>query len=126
MAEKKRENELAEKDDAVIVLYIDLQKVPCHRHCKPALVITKENSICSHNYTIYDKKSEEATYYVWNESEGDLSSNTFSCLLLSTHSNVPAFGPPANLSIHWPLAPSFQRGLSTNPEATVWCVCGCS
>ena len=51
----------------------------CHRLCKPALVITKENSICSHNYTIYDKKSEEATYYVWNESEGDLSSNTFSC-----------------------------------------------
>ena len=25
---KKRENELAEKDDAVILLYIDLQKVP--------------------------------------------------------------------------------------------------
>ena len=28
MAEKKRENELAEKDDAVILLYIDLQKAP--------------------------------------------------------------------------------------------------
>ena len=28
MVEKKRENELAEKDDAVILLYIDLQKVP--------------------------------------------------------------------------------------------------
>ena len=28
MAEKKRENELAEKDDTVILLYIDLQKVP--------------------------------------------------------------------------------------------------
>ena len=28
MAENKRENELAEKDDAVILLYIDLQKVP--------------------------------------------------------------------------------------------------
>ena len=28
MAEKKRENELAEKDDAVILLYIDLQHVP--------------------------------------------------------------------------------------------------
>ena len=27
MAEKKRENELAEKDDAVILLYIDLQRV---------------------------------------------------------------------------------------------------
>ena len=26
----------------------------------------------------------------------------------------------------WPSAPSFQRGLSTNPDATVWCVCGCS
>ena len=28
MPEKKRENELAEKDDTVILLYIDLQKVP--------------------------------------------------------------------------------------------------
>ena len=28
MTEKKRENELAEKDDTVILLYIDLQKVP--------------------------------------------------------------------------------------------------
>ena len=28
MAEKKRENELAEKDDAVILFYIDLRKVP--------------------------------------------------------------------------------------------------
>ena len=28
MAEKKRENVLAEKDDAVILLYIDLHKVP--------------------------------------------------------------------------------------------------
>ena len=27
MADKNRDNELAEKDDAVILLYIDLQKV---------------------------------------------------------------------------------------------------
>ena len=26
----------------------------------------------------------------------------------------------------YPSAPSFQQGLSTNPDATVWCVCGCS
>ena len=32
---------------------------------------------------------------------------------------------PAYLSI-WPAAPSLQRGLSTNPGVTVWCVCGCS
>ena len=28
MTEKKRDNELAENDDAVILLYIDLRKVP--------------------------------------------------------------------------------------------------
>ena len=28
MAEKKRENELEEKDDAVILLYSDIKKVP--------------------------------------------------------------------------------------------------
>ena len=32
---------------------------------------------------------------------------------------------PAYLSI-WPAAPSLQRGLSTNPGVTMWCICGCS
>ena len=89
MAEKKREIELAEKDDAVILLYIDLQKVPLSPSLQASACYYKSKSICSHNYTIYDKKSKEATYYVWNESEGDLSSNTFFCLLLSTHSHDP-------------------------------------
>ena len=31
---------------------------------------------------------------------------------------------PEYLSI-WPATPSLQRGLATNPEVTVWCVCGC-
>ena len=43
--EKKRNNECAEKDGAVIVFYINLQKVICHRLCKPALVITKVNYV---------------------------------------------------------------------------------
>ena len=68
MAEKKRENELAENEFFFILIY---KRYLCHSLCKPALVITKVNSICSHNYTIYDKKSKEATYYDWNESEGD-------------------------------------------------------
>ena len=50
-------------------------------------------------------------------------------VVVSTHSldpclwgesDHPAFGPPASLSLH------LQRGLSTNPGLTVWCVCGCS
>ena len=31
-----------------------------------------KSKLSSHNYTIYDKKSKEATCYDWNESEGDL------------------------------------------------------
>ena len=31
---------------------------------------------------------------------------------------------PASPSI-WPAVQSLRRGLSTNPEATMWCVCGC-
>ena len=41
----------------------------CHRLCKPALVIAK-SKLCSHNYAIYDKKSNDATCYVLNETEG--------------------------------------------------------
>ena len=32
---------------------------------------------------------------------------------------------PASPSI-WPAVQSLQRGLSTNPGVTMWCVCGCS
>ena len=32
---------------------------------------------------------------------------------------------PASPSI-WPAMQSLRRGLSTNPGATMWCVCGCS
>ena len=40
-------------------------------------------------------------------------------------SDVPDCGPPASFSVH--LASSaVRRGLSTNPGATMWCVCGCS
>ena len=42
-------------------------------------------------------------------------------------------GPIIPLLVHqpayiyiWPAAPSLQRGLSTNPGVTVWCVCGWS
>ena len=32
---------------------------------------------------------------------------------------------PVYLTI-WPAAPLLQRGLSTNPWVTVWCLCGCN
>ena len=32
---------------------------------------------------------------------------------------------PASPSI-WPAVQSLRRGMSTNPGATMWCVCGCS
>ena len=32
---------------------------------------------------------------------------------------------PASPSI-WPAVQSLRRGLSTNPGATMWCICGCS
>ena len=32
---------------------------------------------------------------------------------------------PASPSI-WPAVQSLRQGLSTNPGATMWCVCGCS
>ena len=41
-------------------------------------------------------------------------------------SDVPACRPPASFSVHLPAVQSLRRGLSTNPGATMWCVCGCS
>ena len=37
----------------------------------------------------------------------------------------PVVHQPASPSI-WPAVQSLQRGLSTNPGVTMWCVCGCS
>ena len=39
-------------------------------------------------------------------------------LVCGGEADHPAFGPPSSLSL--------QRGLSTNPGVTMWCVCGCS
>ena len=56
-------------------------------------------------------------------------------LLLSTHSHGPCWwgSPMFPLVVHqpaspsiWPAVQSLRRGLSTNPGATMWCVCGCS
>ena len=58
-----RDNELAEKDDTVIVLYIDLQKVLLSPSLQTSDCYYK-SKLCSHNYTIYDQKSKEATCYV--------------------------------------------------------------
>ena len=56
-------------------------------------------------------------------------------MLLSIHSHDTASGgipmfplvvhQPASPSI-WPAVQSLRRGLSTNPGAIMWCVCGCS
>ena len=47
-------------------------------------------------------------------------------LVCGGNSIIPLlFHQPAYLSI-WPASPSLQRGLSTNPGMTVWCVCVCN
>ena len=52
--------------------------------------------------------------------------------VVSTHSLDPCLSiiaplvhQPAYLSI-WLAAPSLQRGLTTNPGVTGWCICRCS
>ena len=56
-----------------------------------------------------------------------------SSMLLSTHSHDPWLVGGVRCSrlwstsqLIWPAVQSLRRGLSTNPGATMWCVCGCS
>ena len=58
----------------------------------------------------------------------------YSCCCLPTPMALASGGSPMfPLVVHqpaspsiWPAVQSLRRGLSTNPGATMWCVCGCS
>ena len=64
----------------------------------------------------------------------ELYNYTFCCCCLPTPMALASGGSPMfPLVVHqpaspsiWPAVQSLRRGLSTNPGATVWCVCGCS
>ena len=63
-----------------------------------------------------------------------ISAGTGSCCCLPTPMTLASGGSPMfPLVVHqpaspsiWPAVRSLRRGLSTNPGATMWCVCGCS
>ena len=74
--EKNRDNEIALNDESTVVLYIDLYKVLLSPSIQASVVYYK-TKLCCHNYTIYDKKTKQATCYIWSETEADLSSSTF-------------------------------------------------
>ena len=78
--EKNRDNEIALNDESTVVLYIDLQKVLLSRSIQASAVYYK-TKLCCYNYTIYDKKTKQATCYIWSETEADLSSNTCCAML---------------------------------------------
>ena len=75
----------------------------------------------------YSRKIEEA--------RGDNKSmfNCCCCCLPTPMALASGGSPMFPLVVHQPASPSFwpamqslRRGLSTNPGATMWCVCGCS
>ena len=61
-------------------MYIDVQKVLLASQLQ-ARGIYYKTQLCVYNYTIYNKKTQKAKWYLWSECDGDLSSNTFSCML---------------------------------------------
>ena len=69
-------------DEFTVVLYIDLQKVLLSPSIQ-ASAVSYKTKLCCRNYTIYDKKTKQATCYIWSETEADLSSNTFCAMLFA-------------------------------------------
>ena len=46
--------------------------------------------------------------------------------ILQSRSHDCLIGSHECLLLFWPAVQSLQRGLSTHPGVTMWCVCGCS
>ena len=135
MAEKKRENELAEKDDAVILLYIDLQKVPLSPSLQASACYYKRKTRSVHITTQFMTRRVWKQHIMFGMSQRVTSHPTRFpvCCCLPTPTTLASGGIRCSRfwstsQLIYPLAISsiIQRGLSTNPEATVWCVCGCS
>lgn len=80
-AEKERDKDSAGKDPSLKVITMDLQSVLLCPRLNASAVYYKTKLTC-HNFTIMDLNSKEVQCYFWNESQGDLTANSFaSCIV---------------------------------------------
>lgn len=79
--EKKLDKRLAEDDDQVLVVTVDLQQVLL----APKLFANAsyfKTKLCCHNFTVYDLATRKVECYFWHEGQGDVSANNFtSCFV---------------------------------------------
>ena len=88
-------------------------------------IITRQSNDITTDFMVSDKISDNMALHA-----------SLSCVLccLPTPMTLASRGSPMfPLVVHqpaspsiWPAVQSLRRGLSTNPGATMWCVCGCS
>lgn len=81
-ASKEKEDDVkAAKMNKIILLCMDNQGVVlCPKLEASALYFKSKLQL--HNFTIYDILSHESTNYVWDETEGDLQSSTFTSIVI--------------------------------------------
>ena len=78
--EKKKDKEQCETDQTYKVVTIDLQSVLLCPRLQASALYYKTKLTC-YNYTVYDLKTKDVACYFWNETESDLSANSFaSCI----------------------------------------------
>ncbi|WAQ97974.1 hypothetical protein MAR_022347 [Mya arenaria] len=79
-AEKELDKERADNDPSLKVINMDLQSVLLCPKLNASALYYKTKLTC-HNFTVMDINTKEVHCYFWNESQGDLTANSFaSCI----------------------------------------------
>ena len=89
----------------------------------------KQKKTLMATYKVVVRQVLEYASYIWSP----LASCCCCCCLPTPMTLASGGSPMFPLVVHqpaspsiWPAVQSLRRGLSTNPGATMWCVCGCS
>lgn len=80
-ARGSKENDKHLTDDSVLVLTVDVQAVLLSPMLNASSLYYK-TKLAVHNYTIYNLKNNNVRCYLWNESQGGLTSNCFATMLI--------------------------------------------
>lgn len=92
-ASKEKELDVkAAKSGLIILLCMDTEAVVLCPRCKASALYYK-SKLQLHNFTIYNILSHDSTNYIWDETEGDLQSSSFTSIVVHHLEKIMASSP---------------------------------
>lgn len=91
-AKEKELDVKAAKSGLIVLLCMDKEAVVLCPKCKASALYYK-SKLQLHNFTIYNILSHDSTNYIWDETEGDLQSSSFTSIVIHHLQKIIASSP---------------------------------